>query len=603
MDFVSAGFCRGNSVGSEQQRRAAMACEGCSVRFTVFKRRPYSVMYGSETWTLTKTKTDKRQINTWGREVLRRIFGPVNDIGEVERQCSICQRYYCSHCLPLGQNGGSNSGTSVLARFTDKKLKCSKCEVLTARPLIRSQLRQLRVKDLQLYLTSQQVSTRGCVEKDDLVNLLIRHAGNSSNNSQRSDFHSSRSGQYGMQGGDHSSAMQDQPPAYCFPSTSDTSHSTDFPNSRVSNERAAAAGSGAEDSATVPSSTPEHQETATTSSPASHDTTCHISTSSSSSSTPSNKEWFGEQSPTDVDIVELTDWAGDSSNSDSGPEPTITIAEDESPRRVVSEGTGVVVSEVPETTSAAQATTANNEAADVSVDDIESMEVDEVAEMVAENSEDDFEIIGAVPTETADEILDDGAIKEPIITTQACTGITLASIESVEDLEKLTVKQLKELLSLNRVDYRGCCEKPELIERVTRLWHDDAQTRKEDLPLAQNLQDNIVKLAYNFQGNVRNGLTNSGEQFSPHMSPDSASDPQMEEKECGGLEKEEVMCVYTGLDTMSMDELCKICMDAPVECVMLECGHMATCTACGKQLSECPICRQFVVRIVRTFRA
>ncbi|XP_069703006.1 uncharacterized protein [Periplaneta americana] len=432
-DFVSAGFCRGNSVGSEQQRRAAMACEGCSVRFTVFKRR---------------------------------------------RQCSVCQRYYCSHCLPLGQNGGSNSGTSVLARFTDKKLKCSKCEVLTARPLIRSQLRQLRVKDLQLYLTSQQVSTRGCVEKDDLVNLLIRHAGNSSNNSQRSDFHSSRSGQYGMQGGDHSSAMQDQPPAYCFPSTSDTSHSTDFPNSRVSNERAAAAGSGAEDAATVPSSTPEHQETATTSSPASHDTTCHISTSSSSSSTPSNKEWFGEQSPTDVDIVELTDWAGDSSNSDSGPEPTITIAEDESPRRVVSEGTGVVVSEVPETTSAAQATTANNEAADVSVDDVESMEVDEVAEMVAENSEDDFEIIGAVPTETADETLDDGAIKEPIITTQACTGITLASIESVEDLEKLTVKQLKELLSLNRVDYRGCCEKPELIERVTRLWHDDAQTRK-----------------------------------------------------------------------------------------------------------------------------
>jgi hypothetical protein len=59
----------------------------------------------------------------------------------------------------------------------------------------------------------------------------------------------------------------------------------------------------------------------------------------------------------------------------------------------------------------------------------------------------------------------------------------------------------------------------------------------------------------------------------------------------------------TGLDTMSMDELCKICMDAPVECVMLECGHMATCTACGKQLSECPICRQFVVRIVRTFKA
>lgn len=66
------------------------------------------------------------------------------------------------------------------------------------------------------------------------------------------------------------------------------------------------------------------------------------------------------------------------------------------------------------------------------------------------------------------------------------------------------------------------------------------------------------------------------------------------------------LCLFfleTGLDTTSMDDLCKICMDAPVECVMLECGHMATCVTCGKQLSECPICRQFVVRVVRTFKA
>jgi len=66
------------------------------------------------------------------------------------------------------------------------------------------------------------------------------------------------------------------------------------------------------------------------------------------------------------------------------------------------------------------------------------------------------------------------------------------------------------------------------------------------------------------------------------------------------------MCISfleTGLDTMNMDQLCKICMDAPVECVILECGHLATCMACGKQLSECPICRRFVVRVVRIFRA
>ncbi|KAJ4440570.1 hypothetical protein ANN_08715 [Periplaneta americana] len=61
---------------------------------------------------------------------------------------------------------------------------------------------------------------------------------------------------------------------------------------------------------------------------------------------------------------------------------------------------------------------------------------------------------------------------------------------------------------------------------------------REDLLLAQNLQDNIVKVAYNLQGNIKNGLTNSGEQFCPQNSPNSASDPQMEEEEYGGgLEK------------------------------------------------------------------
>ena len=39
-----------------------------------------SVLYGSETWSLTKR--DEQRINMWEREVLRRIFGLVNDRGE-----------------------------------------------------------------------------------------------------------------------------------------------------------------------------------------------------------------------------------------------------------------------------------------------------------------------------------------------------------------------------------------------------------------------------------------------------------------------------------------------------------------------------------------
>ena len=36
-------------------------------------------------------------------------------------------------------------------------------------------------------------------------------------------------------------------------------------------------------------------------------------------------------------------------------------------------------------------------------------------------------------------------------------------------------------------------------------------------------------------------------------------------------------------DDLEDEDLCKICMDNQVDCVMLECGHMCTCIGCGKQ--------------------
>ncbi|KAH8389847.1 hypothetical protein KR200_002785 [Drosophila serrata] len=113
--------------------------------------------------------------------------------------------------------------------------------------------------------------------------------------------------------------------------------------------------------------------------------------------------------------------------------------------------------------------------------------------------------------------------------------VNLEDFEDLKDLEALTVKQLKEVLMLHRVDYKGCCEKQELLDRVSRLW----KTMRE----------------------------------------------------------------APAVEKLATDELCKICMDAPIECVFLECGHMATCTSCGKVLNECPICRQYIVRVVRFFRA
>ncbi|XP_029570257.1 E3 ubiquitin-protein ligase rififylin isoform X2 [Salmo trutta] len=124
---------------------------------------------------------------------------------------------------------------------------------------------------------------------------------------------------------------------------------------------------------------------------------------------------------------------------------------------------------------------------------------------------------------------------------------SLSDLATEDDIEALSVRQLKEILARNFVNYKGCCEKWELMERVTRLYHD-----QKDL---QNLVSS----------------TNDG--------TDPSGTPGQEEN------------------------LCKICMDSPIDCVLLECGHMVTCTKCGKRMNECPICRQYVVRAVHIFRA
>ncbi|NXW21252.1 RFFL ligase, partial [Circaetus pectoralis] len=115
---------------------------------------------------------------------------------------------------------------------------------------------------------------------------------------------------------------------------------------------------------------------------------------------------------------------------------------------------------------------------------------------------------------------------------------SLSDLTSIGDINALSVRQLKEILARNFVNYKGCCEKWELLERVTRLY------KEKDLQ---------------------------------HLG--GAGPPGME------------------------DNLCKICMDAPIDCVLLECGHMVTCTKCGKRMSECPICRQYVIRAVHVFKS
>lgn len=119
---------------------------------------------------------------------------------------------------------------------------------------------------------------------------------------------------------------------------------------------------------------------------------------------------------------------------------------------------------------------------------------------------------------------------------------SLSDLSSLEEVEGMSVRQLKEILARNFVNYSGCCEKWELVEKVNRLYKENEENQKS-----------------------------YGERL------------QLQDDED--------------------DSLCRICMDAVIDCVLLECGHMVTCTKCGKRMSECPICRQYVVRAVHVFKS
>ncbi|MEE6503973.1 hypothetical protein FKM82_005029 [Ascaphus truei] len=55
---------------------------------------------------------------------------------------------------------------------------------------------------------------------------------------------------------------------------------------------------------------------------------------------------------------------------------------------------------------------------------------------------------------------------------------SLSDLSTLEEIEGLTIRQLKEILARNFVNYSGCCEKWELVEKVNRLYRENEENRK-----------------------------------------------------------------------------------------------------------------------------
>ena len=134
--------------------------------------------------------------------------------------------------------------------------------------------------------------------------------------------------------------------------------------------------------------------------------------------------------------------------------------------------------------------------------------------------------------------------------------LDICDIGDVNDIGKLSAKELKIILTRNCIDYKGVFEKEVLREKVMQLWIDcnEKKERRRAAAAARRQEQ-------------------------------TANSPRCDDS-----------------DELEENQACKICMEREINCVLLECGHMLTCVTCGRKLAECPICRQNVTRCVRTFR-
>lgn len=109
-----------------------MPCENCATQFTIFKRK---------------------------------------------RTCSSCQRFYCTSCL--GKR---------------RKSVCFRCEIFLQRPApTKSDLMDLKTRDLIFYLQSKKINIAGIVEKEELANLIINHVNSNNYYDTGTQQHSSTS--------------------------------------------------------------------------------------------------------------------------------------------------------------------------------------------------------------------------------------------------------------------------------------------------------------------------------------------------------------------------------------------------------------------------
>ncbi|XP_066921166.1 E3 ubiquitin-protein ligase RNF34-like [Clytia hemisphaerica] len=434
--------------------------------------------------------------------------------------CQICRGFFCVTC--------SGSVKSNEEQLQDKLLvltgfNCLRCIILEFREIKRDHLYLLQNKHLNEYLTAKNISTVSCTEKYDLIDLIMEYA-KTHNKQSRED--SAKEFQH-----DH----------------------------HLQNLRQAAEDMRVQENVSSPQPSNTSSDVSDGTGNARHSGTNFSSTSPHSSTQDDTGVIRDEASPTSIfndhitieDLEDDQDIPGDEAQSPQHDEENANTTNYSSTSTTFTTSHHQQQQQNRQTQSPSSESTENSTtfSRETSASFTARQHQTSSSSPRQSSSRDDSQEQPSSPRETntttssTTDTTSGENLAPPPSTKQRAKWRSMEDVSTIHEINSLTVLELKQILTANFIDYKGCVEKKELIDKVKMLY----ESREKNKARVQETT-----------------------------------------KQSGG-------------PNYDRDD-CKICMDATIDCVLLNCGHLVACSKCGKRLSECPICRALVVRVVHIFR-
>ncbi|KAG9028757.1 hypothetical protein FS842_004707 [Serendipita sp. 407] len=175
---------------------------------------------------------------------------------------------------------------------------------------------------------------------------------------------------------------------------------------------------------------------------------------------------------------------------------------------------------------------------------------------------------------------------------------------SKADVSEYNVATLKGILQANHVNARLILEKSELVDKVMGLIETERRERAREQAIHE--AEERAREEYQRQ-RMEQARMEAARQTNTNVGP---NEPQRARSPPPGRPKSPTGPAPISTGFIERDGLCVICQDEEANIAIVDCGHLALCMSCSevimKSTKECPLCRTRIVteqRLLRIFKS